>query len=180
MSKKNEQAIQDTVQDVSATTEQNRDAFPKKRFMSIKARYPIGSISNNVINISKGEVQIVPAGFEPPPDVFDVFEDFSEATASAKSAPIEMPGEKIGATTTETISKLRRVFYPAANEEPERQGFILRDKDIPEFLTQPIRIVLRDLDKLDDPETFEKVLGVEEKCDKRKPIIEALEKKLKL
>lgn len=173
------------VQDEDVKEEEPKPKAPASvtksvRYMIIKPSHPIERISNSLFAIKKGEVMKVPGGYEPSA-TFQVFNDYNEAMSTMHNAPIEMPARsKEGITTTKTISsKLRQVKYPATEDEPERIGYMLRDKDIPEFLSHASNDLVSDLKLLDDIDTLQKLLEVEKKCDKRKTVLEELERRLK-
>lgn len=162
-------------------TADNSEETPvkQKNFMTLKDEWKIDSISNSIFSIRKGEIIRIPTDMKIEESMFNTFFTYEDAIKFTRSQPVEITSNKL--TTTETMnSRLRKVMYPNADGTPGKTGWILRDKDIPEELSQPVREILRDLMKIDDEETLAKMLEVEKRCDKRKAVIDEIEKKLKL
>lgn len=151
-----------------------------KRFVAIRFEWPVDSISNSLFSIRKGEIILAPEGVSLDPKIYEVFGSYEDALKFVRMQPVEVRSNKV--TSTETItSKLRRVNFPNSDGSRGKDGYILRDKDIPEELTQNVRELLKDIDKLEgEDDTLMKMLEVEQRCDKRKQVMDKLKEKLGL
>ncbi len=150
------------------------------QFMAMRYSWPIDSCANASFSIRKGEIIRIPGGMRVDENMFATFATYEKALAFVRQQPTELPpSERI--TSTETLnSKLRKVRYLGDDGKTAKEGFIIKDKDIPEELSQNARDVIKDIEKLDDDESLMKMLEVEQRCDKRKAVIEKLKDKLKL
>lgn len=147
-----------------------------KKFMAMRYEWPVDSCTNSNFSIKKGEIVLIP-GIPLDESMFATFSTYEDALKFVKKQPVEISSNKI--TSTATInSKLRRVNFPNDDGSPGKDGYILRDKNIPEEMSQSTRDIISDIGKLDDEDTLAKMLAVEQACDKRKEIIDHLKKKL--
>jgi len=172
-------AKEKTEQTEQTVTEIAQVPAPKK-FMAMKYEWPVDSCTNSNFSIKKGEIIRFPGGTIDE-NMFATFATYEEASAFVRKQPVEIPSYKI--TTTETMySKLRKVNFPNADGSPGKDGWLLRDKDIPEELSPPMttRDILRDIEKLDDEDTLMKMFEIEKRSDKRKTILDKLKEKLKI